>query len=317
MEAASTNNYSLLEYMLSMGIDVNVKAEDGYTALHCAAKTGGAAMIRFLLGKGATVDPRNTKIQERRPIHEAISARHVEAMTTLLHVGADILLPDAKGQTVIDYIGLTRNVQLAQALFLEERKKIGASEMASLLAAVCVTFGNHLILEWLLSQFPNALPESMNRGESPIYVATKRGHDKVVVILQSSSRTLSRLTDGFTNSIKRSLTWAVLRGSADLVKALLRCDAIDPNQMDKYEGDFTLNRAVFRGDPKIVEALLNHHRINVNSRSDNGPSPLVIAASRGNCEVVEILLTHPDIDVNVWDQNHQTPLHLAVNRGDL
>jgi ankyrin repeat protein len=317
MEAASTNNYSLLEYMLSMGIDVNVKAEDGYTALHCAAKTGGAAMIRFLLGKGATVDPRNTKIQERRPIHEAISARHVEAMTTLLHVGADILLPDAKGQTVIDYIGLIGNVQLAQALFLEERKKIGASEMASLLAAVCVTFGNHLILEWLLSQFPNALPESMNRGESPIYVATKRGHDKVVVILQSSSRTLSRLTDGFTNSIKRSLTWAVLRGSADLVKALLRCDAIDPNQMDKYEGDFTLNRAVFRGDPKIVEALLNHHRINVNSRSDNGPSPLVIAANRGNCEVVEILLTHPDIDVNVWDQNHQTPLHLAVNRGDL
>jgi ankyrin repeat protein len=316
MEAASTNNYSLLEYMLSMGIHVNVETEDGYTALHCSAKAGETTMIRFLMGKGATVDPRNTKMQERRPIHEAISARHVEAMTILLHVGAEILLPDAKGQTVIDYIGLAGSVQLAQALFSEERAEICASDMASLLASACVNFGNHLVLGWLLSQFHNVLPESMNRGESPIYVTTKRGHDKVVVILLSSSHTLGHSTDGFTNSLKRSLTWAVLRGSADLVQALLRCDAIDPNQMDKYEDDFTLNRAVFRGEPKIVEALLNYHRININCRSDYGPTPLLIAANRGNCEVVEILLTHPEIDVNVWDRNDQNPLHLAISRGD-
>jgi ankyrin repeat protein len=316
MEAASTNNCSLLEYMLNMGIHVNVETEDGYTALHCAAKAGETTMIRFLLSKGATVDPRNTKMQERRPIHEAISERHVEAMVTLLHVGADILLPDAKGQTVIDYIGSTGNVQLAQALFSEKRTEICASDIASILASACINAGNHLVLRWLLSQFHDTLPESMNRGESPIYVATKRGHDKVVVILLSSSHASSHPTDVFTNSIQRSLTWAVLRGSADLVKALLGCDAVDPNQLGKYQGDFTLNRAVRRGDSKVIEALLNHQHINVNIRRGDGPTPLLFAVNRGKCEMVEILLTHPKLDVNVWDENHQTSLHLAVSRGD-
>jgi ankyrin repeat protein len=315
MEAASTNNCSLLDYMLSIGIHVNVETEDGYTALHCAAKAGETKMIHLLLGKGATVDPRNTKMQERRPIHEAISERHVEAMTTLLRVGANILLPNAKGQTVIDYIGLTGNVRLAQALFSEERTEICAPDMASLLASACVNSGNHLVLGWLLSQFHNALPESMNRGKSPIHVATKRGYDKVVVILLSSCHTSSHSTDIFTSSIYHSLTWAVMRGSADMVKALLGCDAIGPNQLTKDSWVY-LNHAVERGDLTILETLINYHHININSRRDNGLTPLLIAANLRNCELVKILLTHPEIDVNVWDENHQTPLHIATSRGD-
>jgi ankyrin repeat protein len=76
MEAASTGNLLLLEHLLYRGVHVDTQAEDGYTALHCAAKAGSVAVISVLLENGATIDLCNHKSQGRRPIHEAVLENH-------------------------------------------------------------------------------------------------------------------------------------------------------------------------------------------------------------------------------------------------
>jgi ankyrin repeat protein len=40
MQAASTGNIRLVEFALSAGANISMVADDGSTALHCAAKTG-------------------------------------------------------------------------------------------------------------------------------------------------------------------------------------------------------------------------------------------------------------------------------------
>jgi ankyrin repeat protein len=312
MEAASTGNFSLLERMLDMGVDVNVQAEDGYTALHCAAKTGQLAIISFLLTKGAAIDPRNTKIQARRPIHEAISARHVEAIAMLLHAGADILLSDAKNQTVIDYIGLVGDLQATQTLFSEERKQIRAPEMASRLAVACVKSGNHSSLRWLLSRYPSAIPQPKNLADSPIYVATRRRHDEVVAVLLSSSDLSSQSTPAFVRSISGSLVWAASHGCAGLVKRFLMCDTIDPNKTDTELGNSALHYAALQGNEQIIKLLLSHSRIDVNNKDRSANTPLYISAEKkGHQNVLKPLLHHKDIDLHSKNRKGHTPLDEA------
>jgi ankyrin repeat protein len=306
MDSASTGNCSLLEQMLSLGIDVNVQAEDGYTALHCAAKTGQVAIIHLLLGKGATVDPRNAKCHQRRPIHEAISAKNIEAIATLLRAGADIVLPDLQDQTVIEYIGRVGNVQAAQTLFSTEQNQIGASNMSSLLAMACVKSGNHLTLSWLLSQFPNALSHSMNLARSPIYTATKCKNEEIVAAILSSGGTSGQSTREFVKSISRSLVLAVSQGSDDLVQRLLMCDTIEPNQATEYERNSPLHIAIRWGNLRVVKMLLSHPKIDVNIRNRfGGETPLHHAVILGQVEVIKLLLLHKDIDVHskAWDKN--------------
>jgi ankyrin repeat protein len=311
MEAASTGNSALLERVLDMGVDVNVQAEDGYTALHCAAKTGQLVIISLLLTKGAAVDPLNTKIQERRPIHEAISARHVEAIAMLLHAGADILLPNAQGQTVIEYTGLVGDLQAAQTLFSEERKQKSASEMASLLFMACVKSGNHLTLSWLLSKFPNAFPQYKSLKESPIYMATKRGHDKIVEILLSSIAPSGQSTAEFTKTITHSLLPAASKSSGSLVQRLLMYDAIDPNQKADYSHTSPLHNAVCKGNSCGVETLLNHPKINPNCKDRWANTPVHFAATSGHIDVIRLLLLRKDIDVQSKNDCGRTPLDEA------
>jgi ankyrin repeat protein len=303
MDAASTGNCFLLEQMLSVGIHANVQAEDGYTALQCAAKTRQVAIIRLLLGKGAAVDSRNAKCHQRRPIHEAIAM--------LLHAGADLLLPDAKGQTVIDHIGLVGNVQSAQTLFSEERKQKPPSEMASLLLKACVKSGNHLTLRWLLSQFPSALSQSMELARSTINTATRRKMNEILAILLSSVEPSSQSSPEFIKSISYSLYLAASRGSDVLVQRLLMCDTIDPNQKFTYSGRSPLHSAVSQGNFHAVEMLLDHPRIDVNIESYYGDTPLHLAAISGEVKVIKLLLLHKNIDVQSKKHGMKTLLDLA------
>jgi ankyrin repeat protein len=311
MEAASTGNSSLLERMLEMGVDVNVQAEDGYTALHCAAKTGQVAIMSFLLDKGAAVDLRNIKIQERRPIHEAILARHVEAIAILLHAGANLLLSDAKGRTVIDYIGLAGDIKIAQSLFLEERKQVCAPEMASLLVMACAKSGNHLVLRWLLDRFQNPLPQSTNYKKCPLYVATTRGHKEVVILLLSLSQSSNYTSEKLTKSISASLVWATWKDSTDLTKALLGCDTINPNDMFTYQQMSPLHHAAHKGNLQVVEMLLSHPKIDVNIEGYSNSTPLHSAARIGCEDVIKLLLVHKDIDTQRKGVHRQTPLEVA------
>jgi hypothetical protein len=61
MEAASAGNILMLDHMLQGGVDVDTKAGDGYTALHCAARTGQTEAVGYLLQKGAIVDTFNSE----------------------------------------------------------------------------------------------------------------------------------------------------------------------------------------------------------------------------------------------------------------
>ena len=77
--------------------------------------------------------------------------------------------------------------------------------------------------------------------------------------------------------------------------------------------DISIHDAVEKGN---VEAVKQHLAAgtNVNAKSRNGKTPLLLAANRDHKEIVELLIAK-GADVNVKDKVGWTPLHDAVGQG--
>jgi ankyrin repeat protein len=163
------------------------------------------------------------------------------------------------------------------------------------------------------------MPLSTTVPESPIYLAVRRGDDATVVVILSWGQISSHRTEAFAKAASHSLTYAASRGSTNLVKILLGCDAIDPNRKYTWRGRTPLHYAAVRGDLQMAEILLDHREINVNSSDSTGHTPLHVAARQGNSEMVEILLGHHDILVNIKSLycDDGTPLHFAGEDGHI
>jgi ankyrin repeat protein len=317
MEAASTGNISLLDGLLAQGIAVNANAQDGYTAMHCAARTGQVAMIRHLLTKGCNIDAPNIKMKNRRPIHEAIISKDVAAVAALVCAGADLLLQASDDRTIFDYAASTMDLPLAQALFQPNEEPLCTHEKASLLITSSVKAGNASLLRWLLSTFPEALPQPNGVQRAPLFSAMRRGQHEVVEVLLAFSNPASKSNKYFVKAASCVLPYAAEGNLVDMVQALLACSDINVNQGCR-DGETALHYAARNGNEQIVRILLGSEGINVNSACRNGRTPLHEVSLHGHVHVAKLLLSHEDINVNskIW-HNGSTPLFLAAKHGYL
>lgn len=103
--AAWAGNLEALQMLVRAGAALDVKAMDGFTALHFAAQSnaeGADACIRFLAKKSkALLNMRITK-GNKSALHLAAAKGNVTAVTTLLELGADHLAKTTGGQTPAD-----------------------------------------------------------------------------------------------------------------------------------------------------------------------------------------------------------------------
>ena len=111
---------------------------------------------------------------------------------------------------------------------------------------------------------------------------------------------VNAVTSGYS-----SLAMACSTGNVEIVELLLKHPDINVNSA-------ALHWAVRHGSRAIITMLLQHPGIDVNAvgtqEDFGGMGPLSLACSAGNVEIVELILERPDINVN------SAALHWAVWR---
>jgi ankyrin repeat protein len=84
-EAANTGNIEAVKQHLADGVDVNVTADGGFTALHGAVISGHKELIELLIAKGANV---NAMTEDRwTPLGLAIQLKRTEIANLLRQHG--------------------------------------------------------------------------------------------------------------------------------------------------------------------------------------------------------------------------------------
>ncbi len=148
-------------------------------------------------------------------------------------------------------------------------------------------------------------PRATNRaGRTPLMFAAESGRTDVVrAVLGRGADLAATDEEGWT-----ALKLAAYEGRADVVSLLA-------GKVEQSTLDQVLLVASFKGDPAVIDQLLNHGAY-INTRSPQNLTPLMIAAQAGHRDAVRLLLQN-QANPYALDDSERTAANLAEESGHL
>ncbi|MCE5255494.1 MAG: ankyrin repeat domain-containing protein [Spirochaetaceae bacterium] len=272
-EAVSRFQFGFVDFLLSKGLNANVKNVGGDAPLHLAVRSGWLSGAEILLKNGADPDIRDAK--ENTPLHLPSPATLRLKMTQLLlRFKADPGLKDKEGNTP-----LHKAVKLAyEPSIVEELIKAGAPVNSANVGGdtplmLCVKAGTYEYASALIAAGADVFLRNLN-GDSPLSVAVGQGTmavDKIVLPSNVSQR------DNTGNSIIS--TAVTLRGSPEVISLILSKGA-DPNVRNN-SGDNALHIAV-RNNLEPQGLLLLQAKADIFAQNVAQETPVFLALTAAN-----------------------------------
>jgi serine/threonine-protein phosphatase 6 regulatory ankyrin repeat subunit A/serine/threonine-protein phosphatase 6 regulatory ankyrin repeat subunit B len=278
-------NIAYLKILLEGGADPSAKADDGSTALHCAAKAGQIETANLLLQQSVDLETQNA--QGRTPLYEAATSDHQLFVRCLLDFGANPSIRDTTGQSILQYL-VAHDMTTMLDLFVGHlgTSCLNQNQAPPLLHIAAKSKTSARTLEHLL-KYHDIDVNIREENSSAVYWAVKCGNE-------DGTRVLVSHKDVDTQGIKRS-TWR--------------------KRVTWYD-KAPLHMAAKTGHESITAMLLGCQGIDVNARATSGRTALHYAAKYASLGLVQLLLAQEDIDTSVLDTNNWAPFHEALKRGD-
>lgn len=350
MGAASTGRVDILQYCRRAGLDVNMRADDGFTALHCAARSDQMEALTYLLRFGANANTYSDNATQSLPIYEAVSGRSLGCFKILLEANVELRSPDGSFKDLINCIVSTGDARFAQCFIENEEntpQNIGPTINAIALAAA--GDGKLAIMHSLVSSHPEQVQIATNSRQSPLYLAAKRGHHVIVKLLLDLFESRSNDSKALSSLKALSLRPAAKRGHVDVVRLLLAPGSVLVNSLVEAANvaienqqievlrlvaaakdingaglgiDGALRLAVQCDAAGIVGYLASLQPFDMNDGSayntHNGKQPILSLALDGrHWACAEALLCSNNGNVNVADESGLNALHKAARDGHM
>ncbi len=257
MLASGHGHKEALELLLDKGADVNVADNNGYTALIFASRGGNKEIIELLLDRGVDVDAVDN--YGYTALTWAFRQDHKEIVRLLLDKGADINKQNNNDDTALIHASQEGRTELVK-LLLDKGADVNAED---------------------------------KRGFTALMLASQEGRTEVVkLLLDKHARDNVKAKDGLT-----ALMLASKNGHKEIVK-LLEVRAIG---FHGFNASTALMLASQRGRTDLVKHFLDNHA-DVNARDEQGATALMWASREGHLQIVKLLIDR-GADVNAENRN--------------
>ncbi len=302
------------QLLLAAGADINACDDEGRTPLVCCF---GSENPNFdlLLEAGADVNFGKEGKNSGRPIEAALQTGHIELVIKLLDAGAKL----AK-RTPNDPIPLFLAARLGDRRLMERLVEMGEdiherdSNRCSLLTTAAEA-GDLETMKWLIGKGLN-VNQGTPWGRNALGRAVERQDIEMVRFLlelgaDPAGEDVDRANGGDYNEPTR--LWQVIeRGDLEMLRLLVKHGAPildDP----KSQGKKYLHCAVDSESVEMCEYILRFNP-NVDTRTEDCPTPLCYAVGKANFDVCVLLLSH-GADPNGKSDSGGTPMGWITNSG--
>lgn len=244
-EAARAGQKEMAEWLIEHGADADHANEWGDSPLNEAASMGHWDIVWLLADKGANMT-RTSEHGHNSLVLSAVRHHSVDALAELKRRGADL-----------------EQRQWNQNTVLHEAARTGQGELVA----------------WLLAHGGLDINATNDSGENAVSEAAVMGHQDVLWQLVAAGADLGAPGSAQANSLLHA---AVRHAYIDLLSALHEKGV---GMMQEQHGRLPLTEAVSRGEPTVVEWLLQHGA-NASASGEYGEPPICTAASEGKWQIV-------------------------------
>ena len=335
----------IVEYLLNNNVDVNVRDNNGYTALIGAAEGGHLKTVEMLIAAKADINA--SKPNGETALMGAASNNHTDVMRALLEKGAEVDAKNSLGETALfnavkygqyDATFLLLSYQADPNLQNTDKVSALHSGFTPLMyAAGQGVVGNTVsgwdeIVELLLSKGarPNARTE---RGDSALSMAKRRYDPRVIALLESAGARQERLYTSLSEDA--ALVKAARLGDVDKVRSLIKNGTKVNTRLDN--GVSALLAASFENQVAVAKVLIENgadvNDVPIGLRkwalsaggipltdkdllrsASRGDTALLASVRRNNAELVRLLLSS-GADPTLNNHEGEAPIFLAASVG--
>ncbi|KAJ8111099.1 hypothetical protein OPT61_g6227 [Boeremia exigua] len=205
IQSASNGNISILTTLLESGCDLNSTADDGSTAMHCAARAGHTKIVHLLIERGAAHSV--TNLRGRSALFEAVVGGYPDCILLLLRAGATTpRFEQERNDAVsnlafVDHIIRIGNFELIKNILREKttQLKYETGSKVRALAVAAARVGDMRVLGYLLDCDPDVLESPYKhlqiyakewiecKRQGPLWYAILNGHTQAVQLLLTPS----------------------------------------------------------------------------------------------------------------------------------
>ncbi len=159
-----------------------------------------------------------------------------------------------------------------------------------------------------------------HQGRTALHLAAIHDREDFAKLLIEAGADIRKLTPRqaieFRDWGSTPLILTARRGSTEVAQLLISAGA-DVNGRDAYAINSwsVLHYAVEYGQADVAKLLIENGA-RINDDSNDGGTPLFVAARQGNSEMVDLLIKH-GADLGATGPASQTALHMAIQSGDL
>ncbi len=312
LSAVKKGYLGIVELLMEAGADIYGKTNDNWTALTLACCNGHKMLVEKLLK--LKVDPCVADDDYgMTALHMAICNGHTDVALMLIKARAGIGCKNKRGETPLMSAAVGGNEKVVEALLSEKvdlnekddeglsalEKAARVKEMGTVdqLINAGAAYNESSLEKFLLEKLPNQSPE-----KSSLPFTFKRVGDEVIM----SSPFIGNSTI-FTG--KLGITTA-----AHLIKeGCIAGEGFSNLEDPKRKIDFLIT-LLLQNKPELVQKLLKQEALDVNTKSTDGKTLLMVAALQNQCELMHMLIEQKAC-ITTQDDNGDTALTLAILKG--
>lgn len=311
--AADCGDHLIVKWLLDSGkVDVDLKDENGQPPLFWAAANGHEAVVKLLLDT-STVDVNTQDNAGHSPLWVAACNGHEAVVMLLLDTKTvDVNAQDNAGRSPL-WAAASNGCETIIKLLLETsnvdvntKDQNGCSPLA-----LAVATGYEAIVKLLLQTSKVDVNGRDRDGQPPLWWAAANGHQEIVKLLLETGNID---IDTEHNIEWALLSWATAKQLKDVVELLPNIEKMDEDAEEEV-GQSLLWWAAQTGREAIVKLLFETGKVDMNAKDNHCRTSLSWAAQNGHDGVVNLLVLKGDVDINAKDNHGRTPLSLAAQNG--